>query len=79
MTEIRYEGYIKRQERDIEKLNKLNNLKLTDKINYKNMLGLKKESQIKLEKHKPKTILEAKKIAGINPADLMIVIAHVRR
>jgi tRNA U34 5-carboxymethylaminomethyl modifying enzyme MnmG/GidA len=42
------------------------------------MSGLRTESRDKLIKFKPKTILEAKKIAGINPADLMIVLANVR-
>ena len=78
IIEIRYEGYIKRQEKQIAKLHSLDNIKFSDKIDYYKMSGLRTESRDKLIKFKPKTLLEAKKIAGINPADLMIVLAHVR-
>ncbi len=78
MIEIRYEGYIKRQERQIDKLHSLDNIKFSEQLDYSKILGLRTESRDKLIKFKPKTLLEAKKIAGINPADLMIVLAHVR-
>ncbi|MEK9727764.1 MAG: tRNA uridine-5-carboxymethylaminomethyl(34) synthesis enzyme MnmG [Candidatus Margulisiibacteriota bacterium] len=78
IIEIRYEGYIKRQERQVEKLFKMNNTILSDTLDYSKMTGLRTESRDKLLKFKPKTLLEAKKIAGINPADLMIVLSHVR-
>ena len=78
ITEIRYEGYIKRQKDQIEKLNRFNSMQLSPSIDYKSMKGLRNESRQKLITHKPKSILEAKKIAGINPADLLIVLAHVR-
>ena len=79
VVNIRYEGYIGRQKQDIAKLNRLNELKIPVGINYHCVLGLRTESRDKLIQLKPKTILEAKKIAGINPADLMIVISNVRR
>ena len=78
IIEIRYEGYIKRQQKQIDKLQKLDYISIPDSIDYGAMLGLRAESRDKLIKFKPKTILEAKKIAGINPADLMIVLANVR-
>ena len=62
-----------------QKLKKMHSLVLPSSINYELMKGLKAESRFKLNKFRPKTILEAKKIAGINPADLMIVISNVRR
>ena len=78
IIEIRYEGYIKRQEKQIDKLRKLDHIIIPDSVDYSVMSGLRSESRDKLIKLKPKTILEAKKIAGINPADLMIVLANVR-
>tara|TARA_A100001015_G_scaffold164843_1_gene183264 strand:+ start:2843 stop:4669 length:1827 start_codon:yes stop_codon:yes gene_type:complete len=78
MTEIRYAGYIKRQRDQIEKLDRFNSMHLPASINYETMQGLRTESRQKLTELKPKSILEAKKIAGINPADLLIVLAHVR-
>jgi tRNA uridine 5-carboxymethylaminomethyl modification enzyme len=78
VTELRYEGYIKRQEKQIEKLNKFNLLILPESLDYSKVKGLRNESRQKLIECRPKTMLEAQKIAGINPADLMIVMAHVR-
>ena len=78
IIEIRYEGYIKRQERQIDKLEKMNKVMIPSSIDYDTILGLRTESRDKLKRFKPKTILDAKKIAGINPADLMLVCAHVR-
>jgi len=78
VTELRYEGYIKRQERQIEKLNKFNSMILPEGLDYSMIKGLRNESRHKLIEHRPKTMLEAQKIAGINPADLMIIMAYVR-
>lgn len=60
IIEIRYEGYIKRQERQVEKLFKMNNTILSDTLDYSKMTGLRTESRDKLLKFKPKTLLEAK-------------------
>ncbi len=77
LVEIRYSGYIIRQKRDIEKLNKYNQVRLSDSLDYNSILGLRNESRAKLLEYKPINILEAKKIAGINPADIMILLSHV--
>ena len=78
VTEMRYEGYIRRQERQVEKLQKFNDFQIPDNFDYNLVKGLRNESRQKLLEFRPKTMLEAKKIAGINPADLMIVMAYVR-
>jgi tRNA uridine 5-carboxymethylaminomethyl modification enzyme len=78
IIEIRYEGYIRRQKEQVEKLERMHSLVIPSDANYEQMSGLRTESRLKLIEFKPKTILEAKKIAGINPADLLIVLAHVR-
>ena len=77
-VEIKYEGYIKRQERQVFKLKEMDDFMLSSSLNYSSINGLRSESIAKLSHHRPATILEAKKIAGINPADLMILLAHVR-
>lgn len=73
MTSIRYEGYIVRQERQVAKIHALNMMALPDAMDYAAIQGLRKESREKLERYRPKTMLEAKKIAGINPTDVMIL------
>ena len=77
-VEIKYEGYIKRQERQVFKLKEMDDFMLSSSLNYSSINGLRSESIAKLSHHRPATIFEAKKIAGINPADLMILLAHVR-
>ena len=78
IIEIRYEGYIKRQEKQVLKLSRFDSISIPSDLNYSSILGLREESRVKLSTLRPKTILEAKKIAGINPADLMILLSHVR-
>ena len=77
MIEIRYEGYIRRQENKFRSYQIRFNFFPSD-LNYSSILGLSSESRVKLSTLRPKTILEAKKIAGINPADLMILLSYVR-
>lgn len=76
---IKYEGYIQKQQQDIQKIEKIENKPLPSPINYQEILGLKKESVEKFEKFRPKTVYEAKRIAGINPADIMVLISYIER
>lgn len=78
IVNVRYSGYIDRQTQDIKKLERLHSLIIPESIDYQKINGLKTESRQKLLKYKPLTILEAKKIAGINPVDLMIILSYVR-
>jgi len=77
LIEIKYEGYILKQSNDIEKMKKLEKKKIPLAIDYLRILGLSKECQEKLIKYKPKTILEAQKISGINPADISVLIMYL--
>jgi tRNA uridine 5-carboxymethylaminomethyl modification enzyme len=79
LTNIRYSGYITRLKKEITKINKYESKKLPQNINYKNIPSLKKESQEKFEKYKPKTIFEAKRIAGINPADILVLVTYFEK
>ena len=76
---IKYEGYISKQKQDIEKIKAFENITLPDYIDYTLIQGLRTESRHKLIEQKPKKIGQAKRIAGINPADLMILIAYLER
>jgi len=79
MIPIKYEGYIRKQESEIEKLKKIESRKLPANLDYSQILGLKKESQEKLIEHQPKTIYEAKKIAGVNPADIVVLLGFLEK
>jgi len=67
-SEVKYEGYIKKQEKEIGKLMKLEAMALPENIDYKEIPGLTREQIEKLSKIKPKTMKEVKKISGITPA-----------
>jgi len=69
-AEIKYEGYIKKQEREITRLSKIDQMSLPETINYREIPGLSLEIIEKLEKMRPGTLGEVKKIAGITPAAL---------
>ncbi len=70
-SEIKYEGYIKIQEKEIARLTKLDNEKIPRGMSYKKVPGLTREVIEKMEKFAPQTIGEAKKIPGITPASVV--------
>ena len=74
IVELRYEGYIDKQQKEIQKLRASQEKKIPADFDYSAIKGLKKESMDKLISQKPATILEAQKIAGINPVDIGILL-----
>ncbi len=79
MVEIKYEGYLTKQKRDIDKITQLEMRQLPNSIPYDSIQGLRTESREKFARFKPQTLYEAKKIAGINPADIMVVLGYIER
>jgi tRNA uridine 5-carboxymethylaminomethyl modification enzyme len=67
-SEVKYEGYLKRQERDIARIKKTDRQRIPEGIEFSKIPGLKKEAIEKLENFRPKNLGEAKKIPGITPA-----------
>jgi len=70
-SEIKYEGYIKKQDREISRFNKIDREKIPSKINFKGISGFSGEVIEKLHRFRPKTIGEAKKIPGMTPAAIV--------
>ena len=77
-TEIKYEGYIKKQMADIEKFKKLESHKLDHDIDYSKIKGLKKESAEKLNSIKPESIGQASRISGVSPADINVLLIRLK-
>ncbi len=73
-AEIRYEPYIKREMRDVERSKQYQSLKIPKKFRYSDLPGLSKELQEKLNKHRPETIAQAALIPGITPAAVSLLI-----
>ncbi len=72
--EMKYSGYIKIQQEQIEKMRKLEEKKLPQDVDYKTVKGLRLEAQEKLNKHKPLNVGQAGRISGVNPADVSVLL-----
>lgn len=76
-TEIKYDGYIKQEKELIEKQHKTENLKLPD-IDYNTIQGLRLEARQKLNKFNPQTLGQAKRIDGVSPADINVLLVYLK-
>ncbi len=77
-AEIRYEPYIQRELKEVERSNYYQSLAIPQTFIYKDLPGLSKELQQKLSKHKPATIAQAALIPGMTPAALSLLIFRAR-
>lgn len=75
----KYQGYIDRQQDEVEKSRALEVTRLPHDIDYLQVHGLSKEVQFKLNQHKPETIGQATRIQGITPAAISLLLVHVKR
>jgi tRNA uridine 5-carboxymethylaminomethyl modification enzyme len=75
--EIKYSGYIKRQQNQIEQIARHSNRKLDENLNYQNIETLSMEAREKLTKVKPLTIGQATRIGGVNPADVNALLIYL--
>ena len=78
-TEIKYEGYLKRQLVQINEQNRAENQKLDADIDYMSIDGLRIEARQKLNKIKPLTIGQASRISGVNPADISVLLIYLKK
>ena len=75
----KYEGYIKKAEKEAAKMIRLGKKEIPDDIDYKKIDNLKTEARQKLEKIRPKTIDQATRISGVNPSDIAILMVYLKR
>ena len=73
-VEIKYEGYIQKQLKQVEQMKKLENKLLPTGFDYKTLKGLRLEAQEKLNKIKPLNIGQASRISGVSPADISVLL-----
>ena len=76
---IKYEGYINREKLLAEKLDKFENIFIEDKFNYSELKSLSTEARQKLKKINPKTIGQAKRISGVSPSDINVLLVLLGR
>lgn len=76
---IKYGGYIQREQQSVDKLQRLENLKLRGRFNYMELSSLSYEAREKLTKIDPETISQAKRIPGISPSDISVLLVLMGR
>ena len=77
--QIKYEGYIKLQNEQVEKFRKLEEKKLAEQIDYSTINGLCLEARQKLNKIKPTSIGQASRISGVSPADISVLLIYLEQ
>lgn len=78
-TEIKYEGYIARQQAAVEEMLRLENKKIPQDIDYSAIGSLRLEAVEKLSKVRPESIGQASRISGVSPADLSVLIVYLEK
>lgn len=76
---IKYAGYLKRQQRQVEEFNKMENRILPTDIDYESIAGLRLEARQKLKQIKPENFGQASRISGVSPADIVALMIYTER
>lgn len=74
---IKYDGYIKRQLKQVENFKKLETKKLPESLDYDEISGLRIEAKQKLKAYRPVSIGQASRIAGVSPADISVLLVYM--
>ncbi len=78
-TEIKYEGYIKKQEQSIKEMQKMERRVLGENFNYDEVDGLRIEARQKLKQTLPLNLSQASRISGVNPADIVVLMVYLQK
>ena len=76
--QVKYEGYIKMQEAQVEKFKKLETKLLPEYIDYSKVEGISLEARQKLNKLRPRSIGQASRISGVSPADISVLLINMQ-
>ena len=76
---MKYEGYIKKEQEMVEKMNRLEEVRLHENFDYNQLVSLSAEAREKLGRIKPRTIGQASRISGVSPADISVLLVHMGR
>lgn len=75
----KYDGYIKKAYKEVEKLSRLEEKQIPEDVDYKKVTNLASEARQKLEKIRPKTIAQASRISGVNPVDISVLTIYLKK
>ncbi|MBK8348910.1 MAG: tRNA uridine-5-carboxymethylaminomethyl(34) synthesis enzyme MnmG [Saprospiraceae bacterium] len=76
---MKYEGYIRKEQEMVDKMDRLESVRLADHLDYKSLKSLSFEAREKLHQIKPRTIGQASRISGVSPSDISVLLVHVGR
>ena len=76
---LKYEGYIKRQESQVRQFKKLEGKRLSPDLDYTKIKGLRKEGMQKLQEAKPVNVGQASRISGVSPADISVLLVYLKK
>jgi tRNA uridine 5-carboxymethylaminomethyl modification enzyme len=76
---IRYEGYIAKQERQIERARRMEEHSIPADFDYMQVIGIRNEARERLIRHQPRTVGQASRIQGVNPADISVLLVYLER
>ena len=75
--EIKYEGYIARQTRQVLQYKKMENKKIPEGLNYHEIKNLRMEARQKLDIHRPASLGQASRISGVSPSDISVLLIYL--
>jgi len=78
LIEIKYEGYLKRQERHLNRFRGMESVTIPDNFNYADITGLKHEALEKLKRIRPSTLGQASRISGVSPGDIAVFMVYLK-
>jgi len=76
---VKYAGYIERQKTDIERLQKNENTKIPNTVDYENVIGLSNEVKQKLSEAQPQSLARASRLPGVTPAAISLLLVHLKK
>ena len=76
---VKYAGYIERQKTDIERLQKNENTKIPNTVDYENVIGLSNEVKQKLSEAQPQSLARASRLPGVTPAAISLLMVHLKK
>jgi len=76
---LKYEGYLEKEKQVVEKMNRLEDVRIRDDFDFTTVQSISKEAREKLNKQRPKTLGQASRISGISPADVSVLMVYLGR
>jgi tRNA uridine 5-carboxymethylaminomethyl modification enzyme len=77
--EVKYEGYLSRQEAEVERVRRIESERIPPDVNFNKVVGLRLEAREKLSRVRPESVGQASRISGVSPADISVLMVHIRK